>query len=67
MKHLKSAKIHVGHAETRNIEQAPANALVAIAHAAIALVELLAERLPPLAETASARHVRLQKEKHNGV
>ena len=78
MYHLAEAKLYAERATGANgVEWAQLNAQLATAHAQIAqveashalvaLVERLLERLPPPAETASARHVRLQKEEHNGV
>ena len=67
MDHLAEAKKFANYADTGKLEWAQVNAQVATAHAGIALVELLAKRLPLPAETASARHVRLQKEEHDGV
>lgn len=48
-------------------EWAQYNAQLATAHAAIALVELLAERLPPPAETASECRARLREEEHDNA
>ena len=60
--HLREAKMFAEAAECDNSGIALRDAQLAVAHAAIALVELLAERLPPPAETASAAQVRLRKE-----
>lgn len=75
MDHLEEAKRFVEYADTGKLELAVANAQVATAHALIvqaednrvliALVKQIAERLPPPAETASERHVRLQKEEYD--
>ena len=62
MDHLEEAKMRVARADGVNgAEWAQFNAQLAIAHALI----VIAERLPPPTETASARHVRLQKEEHD--
>ena len=58
MDHLAEAKRFAERAKTRQVQ---ANSLLAIANAAIALVELLAERLPPIAETASECSKRLRE------
>ena len=77
MYHLEEAKRFVEYADTGKLELAVANAQVATAHAQIAqveashalvtLIEQLLERLPPPAETASARTKRLREEERDGV
>ena len=65
MDHLKDAREFADAAECAGDDAlAGRHAQLAIAHALIAI----AERLPPLVETASAAQVRLRKEeKDNGV
>ena len=64
MDHLAEAKRRTERAIiVKGAEWAQINAQLAIAYALIAICE----RLPPPAETSSERHVRLQKEEHNGI
>ena len=64
MEHLEKAREQI---EVAGYTEDVVEATYSVLLAGVYVLFAIAERLPPPAETASARHVRLQKEEHNGV